>query len=232
LIDVNTPGVLNVSGRADDTLWLGATSLSQELTGNGTITGRLVVANAGTVAPGAAFTNTATLTVSGSVTLGGATVLNLNRTNSANSDRLVASSIAAGGSLTIVNVGTPLQAGDTFTLFSPAVTGAFSVTNLPALSSGLIWSNTIASNGRLCIVATVNTNPTQLAATVSGNVLNLAWPADHTGWRLEVQTNHLSGGFSANPGDWGTVTGSTAVNQTNLTINPALPSEFYRLVYP
>jgi autotransporter-associated beta strand protein len=232
LIDVTAPGVLNVSGRTDDTLWLGATPVSQVLSGNGTLTGRLVVANNGTLAPGAALTNTATLTVSGSATLGGATVLNLNRTNSPNSDGLVASSITAGGSLTVVNIGTPLQAGDTFTLFSPPVSGAFSVTNLPALSPGLAWTNTLASNGRLAIVATVNPNPTQLTATVSGNVLSLAWPADHIGWRLEVQTNHLAGGISANPNDWGTVLGSTAINQTNLTINPAVPTEFYRLVYP
>jgi hypothetical protein len=47
-----------------------------------------------------------------------------------------------------------------------------------------------------------------------------------------VQTNHLASGLSANTNDWSIVPGSTSVNQTNITINPALPTEFYKLVPP
>jgi hypothetical protein len=81
-------------------------------------------------------------------------------------------------------------------------------------------------------VSGVNTNPPKLIATVSGNVLSLSWPADDTGWRLLVQTNHLASGISTNPADWGTVPGSAEVDQTNLPIVPGNPTEFYRLTYP
>jgi hypothetical protein len=67
---------------------------------------------------------------------------------------------------------------------------------------------------------------------VSGNTLNLSWPADHTGWRLLVQTNNLKNGLSANTNDWMTVPGSTGINSTNFPINPGLPVEFYELIYP
>jgi hypothetical protein len=78
----------------------------------------------------------------------------------------------------------------------------------------------------------VNTAPTNITATVSGHVLSLTWPADHTGWRLLAQTNNLASGLSANTNDWMTVPGSDLVNQATITINPAVKSGFYRLVYP
>lgn len=81
-------------------------------------------------------------------------------------------------------------------------------------------------------VIAVNPNPTNIVSSVSGATLNLAWPADHTGWRLLVQTNNLNLGISSNPNDWGTVPGSAATNMVALPLNPALPSEFYQLVYP
>ncbi len=84
----------------------------------------------------------------------------------------------------------------------------------------------------LSVYTPVNTNPTNLTATTSGSTLTLSWPADHTGWRLLMQTNSLAAGLSANTNDWTPVAGSAEINQTNLQINPALPTVFYRLVYP
>jgi autotransporter-associated beta strand protein len=78
----------------------------------------------------------------------------------------------------------------------------------------------------------VDTTPTNLAATISGGTLVLNWPAGHTGWRLLVQTNHLAQGISSNSNDWGTVSGSANTNQVILNLGPAVPAEFYRLVYP
>jgi len=79
----------------------------------------------------------------------------------------------------------------------------------------------------------VNTTPTNITAVVSGTNFSLSWPADHIGWRLLVQTNHLAGGVSANTNDWDTLSGGfTGTNRVSLPINPALPQEFYRLVYP
>jgi hypothetical protein len=53
----------------------------------------------------------------------------------------------------------------------------------------------------------------------------LSWPADHTGWRLQMQTNSLGT-------NWVTVAGSTNNSQVILPINPTNGGAFFRLVYP
>jgi autotransporter-associated beta strand protein len=78
-------------------------------------------------------------------------------------------------------------------------------------------------------VQPIATNPTNIAAVVSGNQYQLSWPATHKGWRLEAQTNSLSVGLNNN---WATVSGSTTTNQVYVPINPAHGSVFFRLVYP
>ena len=79
---------------------------------------------------------------------------------------------------------------------------------------------------------TVNTTPTNIVAKVSGTNLTLSWPADHIGWRLLTQTNHLAYGISRNTNDWGTVAISASTNLVTIPINPTKPAELYRLVYP
>jgi hypothetical protein len=78
----------------------------------------------------------------------------------------------------------------------------------------------------------ITTTPTNITARVSNGNLNLAWPADHIGWQLLQQTNHLAAGISSNPNDWGTVAGSEGTNQISIPITTTNPTEFYRLVYP
>jgi hypothetical protein len=80
--------------------------------------------------------------------------------------------------------------------------------------------------------AAVNLSPPALTNGASGGILSFSWPPDHTGWRLLVQTSHPASGPSSNPNDWATVTNSSATNQVSLPINPALPTEYFRLVYP
>lgn len=75
----------------------------------------------------------------------------------------------------------------------------------------------------------VSTSPVNLAFSVSGNQLTLSWPADHTGWRLQAQTNGLSAGLNNN---WFDVNPSTNVNQVIVPISQTNGSVFYRLVYP
>jgi hypothetical protein len=74
----------------------------------------------------------------------------------------------------------------------------------------------------------VNTNPTQIGFSLSQGQLVLSWPADHTGWTLQSQTDSLSGGIGAN---WVNVPGSTATNQIIISVNAANGCVFYRLVY-
>lgn len=64
---------------------------------------------------------------------------------------------------------------------------------------------------------------------VSGNQLQLSWPADHRGWRLETQTNSLATGLGTN---WVTVPGSASTNQVVLPMSASSPSVFFRLTYP
>jgi hypothetical protein len=59
--------------------------------------------------------------------------------------------------------------------------------------------------------------------------LQLLWPQDHLGWRLQIQTNDLSKGLGTN---WVTVPNSTNVYQTNVMVNPTNGSVFLRMVYP
>jgi hypothetical protein len=72
-------------------------------------------------------------------------------------------------------------------------------------------------------------NPTNITSVLSGNILILSWPADHLGWRLQVQTNSLQSGLSTN---WVGLPGSELVTRTNITVNPANAAVYFRLVYP
>ncbi len=221
---VNTNTVMTLDG---GTLTVGS---NLTLNGHGLINGSLIVN--GTVTPGTSAA-TAKLSVTNAVTLGGTAYLKLNRTASPHCDSLVCSNtMLLGGTLTIVNLGDPLQAGDTFTLFSAGagISGTFAATNLPSLDTGKQWTN--ASSGVWSVYSTVNLTPTNLTTTVSGTTLTISWPPDHTGWRLLEQTSNLATGVSANPADWTEVAGSASVNTTDVTIDPTLPTKFYRLVYP
>jgi len=71
--------------------------------------------------------------------------------------------------------------------------------------------------------------PTNITLQPGSGQLQLLWPQDHLGWRLQIQTNDLSQGLGTN---WVTVPNSTNVCQTNVTVNPTNGSVFLRLVYP
>jgi autotransporter-associated beta strand protein len=209
------------------------TATSGTLGGSGAINCPVTVQSGATLQPGAGGATVGLLNINSTLSLGGTTAMYVNKTGATNSQVAGLSTVIYGGTLNVANLGGTFVAGDKFTLFNAAShLGSFSAVNLPALPGGLNWSNSLAIDGSIQVVNGVNTNPTNITATVSGSTLSLSWPADHTGWRLLVQTNHLVGGISTVSTDWMTVPGSTTINQTNITINPALPTEFYRLVYP
>ncbi len=76
----------------------------------------------------------------------------------------------------------------------------------------------------------VSARPTSVAS-VAMNVANAAgqlqisWPADHTGWQLQSQTNSLSA-------NWVDVTGSDQTNQMTMPVDAANGAVFFRLVRP
>ena len=220
-------GTLLVSGTiaGNATVKAGAT-----LGGNGgSIGGSVTIKTNGTFALGASV---GTLTIGNTLTFnsGSAGVFKLNRSLTPSNDlATVNGTITANGSLTVTNQGPALASGDSFRLFSHAVSGSFSPVILPNLPPGSSWTNRLAIDGSIAVVTSVNTNPTNITATVSGNNLTLMWPADHTGWRLQSQTNLLSVGIATN---WFNVAGATTTNQVVIPINPANPTVFYRMVYP
>jgi fibronectin-binding autotransporter adhesin len=228
LITVASDATFDASQRDDGTLTLNA---NQTLTGFGTVTGIVVTASGSTIAPGSA-TSTGTLTFGNNVTLGGTNVMKLNKTSQTNDVLSVGGTLTLGGTLNVTNLAGTLAATDTFKLFSAVggISGAFSSLVPAAPAAGLAWNtNTLTTDGVLRFIATVNTNPTNITATVSGSTLTLTWPADHTGWRLQAQTNSISTGLNSN---WVDVAGSTTVNTMSFTINPANGAVFFRMVYP
>jgi autotransporter-associated beta strand protein len=224
LLTLGSSGVLDVRGRTDRTLTLGAT---QTLAGAGTVQGRLVASAGSLIEPG--VNGLGVLTVQSNVTLAGTVIIELNRGGIPTSDRLSSPyPIAAGGALVLTNKGSELQAGDSFQVFNQAVSG-FETIELAPLSAGLIWTNKLAVDGTLQVLATVSSVPTQLSLQVNENGLTLSWPSDHIGWRLQTQNPSLMEGLGTN---WLDVAGSTATNEVFLPIDFALDSVFFRLIYP
>jgi fibronectin-binding autotransporter adhesin len=115
--------------------------------------------------------------------------------------------------------------------FSTTNTVAGLTLNGVAQPAGVYKSTTpggyLTGPGSLLVVPLGPTGPGYLTNTVVGNQLSLSWPAGQ-GWRLQVQTNSLNVGLNDN---WIYLTDGS-VNSTNITINPALPTVFYRLTYP
>jgi autotransporter-associated beta strand protein len=213
-----------------------AVATNGTLAGIGTAGTGVTVNAGGTLSPAGANT-IGTLTVAGNVTLqpGSTNFMELNHT-SATSDQVRASAATAttityGGTLSLTNLAGTLTGTDTFKLFSATnYAGAFSALNPAIPQPGLAWNtNTLTTDGTLRLTVTVNTTPTNITFAVNGNQLNLSWPADHTGWRLQVQTNSVSVGIGNN---WVDVPGSTGVNSMNFTIDPANGTVFYRMIYP
>ena len=207
------------------------------LGGTGSIGGPISVQAGGKLAPGisarGALTNTiGTLTANAAPSVSGAVVMKINRDASPASDEFAAPSITvnSGATLTVANIGsTNLAAGDTFTLFSTPISGAFGVVTLPVLpTTNLYWTNRLALNGSIAVAAAVVVNPnsTNITASVSGGTLTLSWPQDHTGWTLQAQTNSPGGGLGTN---WFDVSGSVSTNIISIPIVPTNGPVFFRL---
>jgi hypothetical protein len=189
-----------------------------------------------TVNPSQTLEGNGAFNVNGTVVNNGTLAFKVNKTGGVITNDLLqgVTSIVYGGTLELFLAGQALTVADTITLFSATnYSGVFANVTPSIPGSGLVWdTNTLTTDGTLRIASGVNTIPTNIIVTVSGNVLQLSWPADHTGWRLLVQTNNLAEGISLNTNDWMTVPGSTEVDQTNITIEPTNKTEFYKLAYP
>jgi len=201
------------------------------LGGNGVIKGPVTILSAGRLAPG---TSIGALTISNSLSLSGVTIMELNAAASTNDLVRGLTSVTFGGTLTLSNLAGAITASNAFKLFSANIyRGAFAALTPAGPGPGLAWNtNTLATDGTLRVVSTAP------AAISIGHdtpcappsiCFALSWPADHIGWRLQVQTNSLSVGLSTN---WRDVPNSIATNQMTFSLDPAAGCVFYRLVYP
>ena len=222
-IDVQTNASFNVAAVPGGFV-LEAT---QTLMGSGSVIGNVVAL--GVVSPGSSL---GTLTFSNSATLSGTTVMELDRLAAPNADLLVANALSYGGTLVVTNSGEPLQAGDSFNLFDWTTRGgSFVSVELPLLEPGLSWDvSNFSINGNIAVTSGsgIPTTPVPLTFVSTGNKLDISWPADHTGWRLEAQTNALNIGLSTN---WFPVPDSTSTNRVVLSIDPATGTVYYRLAH-
>jgi autotransporter-associated beta strand protein len=221
-IEVTSPDLFDVSAVTGGYV-LGA---AQTLKGLGSVNGS-VTAN-GRVEPGSGGIGTLTffsdLTLNSSAKL----VMDINNTNTPNHDTLtVIGTFTPGGTLVVTNIGPALALSNSFQLFSTATTG-FSTVQLPTPPSGTVWTNNLAVDGTIALVAApvIAPSPTNITFTVSGGNLILNWPSGQ-GWNLQAQTNSRAVGLTTN---WVTVPG--AVPPLTNAVDAANGTVFYRLVYP
>jgi autotransporter-associated beta strand protein len=192
-IDVQQGGVLDITGKSSST-W--AVVSGQTVKGNGIIRGKNIAVNSGgTIAPGVAGAigtlvvtnvNSTNFTI---LTLSGITSMDINRGSNPNADLILngRGTNNFGGTLNVNNLGAAPQLGDSFTLFNSSVNnGSFTTVNLPALSSGLAWSNSLAANGKITVVSSGPTPP-----TVSAVITNFS---------LSLGTNIILAGTNAQSG--------------------------------
>jgi hypothetical protein len=85
------------------------------------------------------------------------------------------------------------------------------------------WANDFASNGTIEVMVS-STIPPTIMVQVANNILTLAWPAGHTGWQLQCQTNSLTG-------TWVNVSASSTTNQMTIPLDTDNGSVFFRLIY-
>ena len=197
------------------------------LTGNGSAAGNLEIGAAGTLAPG---TSIGKLALGGTVVLQGTNVMELDRSQGTNDVLQGGASITYGGTLTLVNLGAALQAGDSFKLFSAgSYLGSFSAVQPATPGPGLRWNlSALNTTGTISVMSVPQPGITNIAVadgnlTVSGGngvpggeywvltAADLGLPA--ASW-----TPALTNVFDSNGGFSFTV-----------PVNPGEPQRFFRL---
>jgi len=220
-------GIYDVSA-AGGTLTLNS---GQTLTGSGTVNGSVSASAGSTINPGDTI---GALTVSGNLTLAGAMVMELNRSNApaTNDSIVVTGTLTAGGTLIVTNRGPALHVGDSFKLFGSGVSG-FTVVSLQTNDSpnnvNYTWNNTIASNGKITVAIVdnrVNTNAPHVQVSVTGNTLNLGWPTN-AGWTLLTNSVALTA-----TSQWFPYPNSANLTNVSIPMDPTKTNVFFKMQYP
>jgi autotransporter-associated beta strand protein len=141
-----------------------------------------------------------------------------------------ATNTAFHGNSTIVCSTNNLRAGTVYPLLAyGALSGSFSLAAMPGPFYYKLTNDTVNIDLVASATPLVNLNPTNIVFSAMNNQLILSWPADHTGWTLQAQTNSLAVGINTN---WVSIPGSSSVDSVTNPINLNNGCVFYRLVYP
>jgi autotransporter-associated beta strand protein len=201
------------------------------LAGSGSITGPLVVGTNGTQGAGSANA-IGTFTVNSNILLNGKVFIRVDKSLAQSNDMISATgTITNGGTgtITVTNIGgTALAAGDSFRIFSGAVSNGAAL--LVTDGNISVWTNKLAIDGTIQVVSIIPGYSTNISYTVSGNTLTISWPATHSGWILQSQTNSLAVGLT--PNQWFDIPGTASGTSMGVNVNPANPTVFYRLRHP
>jgi hypothetical protein len=124
--------------------------------------------------------------------------------------------------------------GSSFNLLNYTSETGLLFTNMTLPAPGYItWqTNYNATAFALSVLAHIATNTVSTnlnISTINGTNIILQWPGDHTGWRIQAQTNPVTVGLYTN---WATLAGSSLTNQIIMPINPANGAVFFRMIYP
>jgi uncharacterized repeat protein (TIGR03806 family) len=226
-------GTLLINNSTGSGTGIGSVSvIGGTLGGSGIIAGVVMIQAGGTLAPGAVTNAAGTmLTISNTLSLaaGSFTVLKV-QTGGIKDQAVSSSTLTYGGTLTVTNLGGALVQGDTFKLFTASnYTGSFAVITLPILGSGLVWTNSLSSNGTVAVISGTISPPvvTNLAAaSVQSASATLNGRIVATGNQTPTVTLYYGatdGGTTA--GSWGnsivlgTQTGSFSNTITGLSAN-------------
>ncbi len=216
-------GTLSVEGiLAASLVWVSGGTLA----GTGVIGGPVYIKATGILAPGPSV---GTLTISNTLSLQGLTVMEIDQAAGACDLVRGLTSVTYGGTLIVSNRAGSFAAGTAFRLFDAAsYRGSFASIIPDEPGTGLLWdTSTLKTDGTLRVKSAMSTAPTNLStASLGPDRLGISWPGDHTGWRLEAQTNRLGVGVSTN---WFPVPGSMTTNRLYLPIDPNNPAVFFRL---
>jgi hypothetical protein len=187
------------------------------------------LSNTNVVDDGPVTIGSGTLIISNNYTMFPATLLSFVVSTNA-SQMAVSGNLTVGGTINVVS-GLGFGPGTNLLMTS---TGGLGGTlpvlgSVPAGYSYALDTNTPLQLRLAVLAPTPSLSPVSIGVETPGDHLELSWPADHMGWRLEIQTNTSPVGLSTN---WVTWANSQQTNQVFLPLDQALGTVFLRLVYP
>jgi autotransporter-associated beta strand protein len=220
---LNVVGMIGGSGPV--TVLAGA-----ELTGHGVIQGPVTVS--GILAPGVLPAGVLGMNSTLTLNAGSTTTMELYPALGTNNSVSGLASVTYGGVLVVIDVNGTLAGGETFVLFHAAThTGAFGSITLPSLASGLVWTNNLAVNGSIGVIALPQTRPQISGVGVSGTnlVLSITGGTPNSDYQVMTSTN-LSVPISLWTSVVAGILNSNGRFTNQIPINPSAPENFYLLM--